>query len=349
MVSAEVIKALAYPTSLFPPPEMLTMKPFTLCGALLDQQPAYDISRDPKARSLQSFIDAEPNEKPVLISLRCGMVKLARSTPFTSHASADNTIFGLSRCYWLHNDPCFWPSSVDVRQTQSERQGLMLVQLAIGALAVSGRRGILVRGTAGLSSSHLDPSSKDIDLLIYARAGVYELDGPIPYSWLLPRCSVLVHSGGGHITAAALHAGLPQVILPPSWSCIILPESGQQWFWAVKAADVGVGFETPISPEEVTIEQLAGMIVSVSTDDAVMRAKKAAVEAAKENGVERLMRLIEREAARGGAFWDEIRSEAARAERRRTFRGQLIMAGFLAGVGAMTFLIVRRLAKSHHA
>ncbi|CAK9151195.1 unnamed protein product [Ilex paraguariensis] len=37
--------------------------------------------------------------------------------------------------------------------------------------------------------------------------------GTIPYNWLFPRCVAAIHHGGSGSTAAALHAGIPQVCL----------------------------------------------------------------------------------------------------------------------------------------
>ena len=51
----------------------------------------------------------------------------------------------------------------------------------------------------------------DADLVEYARTHVVEVEGPVPHTWLFPRCSVIVHHGGAGTTATALYAGVPQV------------------------------------------------------------------------------------------------------------------------------------------
>lgn len=55
--------------------------------------------------------------------------------------------------------------------------------------------------------------------------------GSMPYSWLFPKCSVVIHHGGSGTTAAALRAGVPQIICP-----FIL----DQFYWAERMNWIGV-------------------------------------------------------------------------------------------------------------
>eukprot|EP00252_Welwitschia_mirabilis_P022068 TRINITY_DN5853_c0_g1_i2.p1 TRINITY_DN5853_c0_g1~~TRINITY_DN5853_c0_g1_i2.p1 ORF type:complete len:201 (+),score=36.71 TRINITY_DN5853_c0_g1_i2:1205-1807(+) len=55
--------------------------------------------------------------------------------------------------------------------------------------------------------------------------------GSIPYSWLFPKCSIVIHHGGSGTTAAALTAGVPQIICP-----FIL----DQFYWAERMSWIGV-------------------------------------------------------------------------------------------------------------
>ena len=48
------------------------------------------------------------------------------------------------------------------------------------------------------------------------------LGRPVPHAWLLPRCAAILHAGGAGTVAAALLAGVPQVVCPlhfdqPAW------------------------------------------------------------------------------------------------------------------------------------
>lgn len=65
--------------------------------------------------------------------------------------------------------------------------------------------------------------------------------GSVPYKWLFPKCAAAVHHGGSGSTAAALHAGIPQVLCP-----FIL----DQFYWADRMFWLGV------SPEPLKRNQL---------------------------------------------------------------------------------------------
>lgn len=60
--------------------------------------------------------------------------------------------------------------------------------------------------------------------------------GSLPHATLFPRLSAIIHHGGAGTTAAALHAGLPQ---------IIIPHIADQWFMAGEIARLGCGIELP--------------------------------------------------------------------------------------------------------
>lgn len=95
----------------------------------------------------------------------------------------------------------------------------LTLQVAQG-LRSSGRRAIMVAGWAGIG----DGLTGD-DLLVIDEA---------PYDWLMPRTSVAVHHGGVGTCAAALTAGIPQVVHP---------FFGDQPFWARRLTDLGVAPE----------------------------------------------------------------------------------------------------------
>ncbi|KAH0468121.1 hypothetical protein IEQ34_003154 [Dendrobium chrysotoxum] len=58
--------------------------------------------------------------------------------------------------------------------------------------------------------------------------------GTAPYIWLFPMCAAVVHHGGSGTTAAALHAGVPQILCP-----FIL----DQFYWAERLCWLGVAPE----------------------------------------------------------------------------------------------------------
>ncbi len=69
----------------------------------------------------------------------------------------------------------------------------------------------------------------------------------IPHSLLFPRVSAVCHHGGAGTTAAGFRAGVPS---------IIVPFSNDQFAWAHRAYDIGVGCK-PISKKKLTADKLA--------------------------------------------------------------------------------------------
>lgn len=65
----------------------------------------------------------------------------------------------------------------------------------------NGQRMLLSSGWAGIGGGHLPPSVKVVR-------------GPMPHAKLFPRVAAVVHHGGAGTTAAALRAGVPQIIVP---------------------------------------------------------------------------------------------------------------------------------------
>lgn len=146
-----------------------------------------------------------------------------------------------------------------------------LAQVVLTALARTGRRGILITGWGGLKAAELPAN------VICARE--------LPYDWLLPRASVLVHHGGAGTTAIALRSGIAQVITPFGWD---------QAFWGRRCAQLGVSAE-PIAIKEITPERLAAAVDQVA-DDAKLRARAAglAQAIASERGIENAVAALNR-------------------------------------------------------
>mmetsp|Transcript_73254 Transcript_73254/g.226229 ORF Transcript_73254/g.226229 Transcript_73254/m.226229 type:complete len:185 (-) Transcript_73254:8-562(-) len=106
----------------------------------------------------------------------------------------------------------------------------------------------------------------------------------VPHSWLLPRCSCILHHGGAGTTQTALRCGCP---------CVITPVWIDQFWWAktVSRLQVGVGFQQ-------TLEDLAGQPGRIAS--AVLRAEQMAsgaealgVQLRAEDGVGEAVRALE--------------------------------------------------------
>ena len=96
----------------------------------------------------------------------------------------------------------------------------------------------------------------------------------IPHSWLFERVSLVCHHGGAGTTAAGFKAGIPS---------IIIPFSNDQFAWAHRAYDLGVGAK-PIYRKNLTSDKLASAIQFVLKDDVIKNAKTLGKNIATENG-----------------------------------------------------------------
>lgn len=98
---------------------------------------------------------------------------------------------------------------------------------------MAGLRAILANGWGGIG--------KDINV----SKCVYQISS-VPHEWLFPRMSAVCHHGGAGTTAVGLVCGKPT---------LIVPFFGDQFWWAQRIQDLGVGIS--ISSKSLTTEKLA--------------------------------------------------------------------------------------------
>lgn len=141
--------------------------------------------------------------------------------------------------------------------------------LAVEALAIAGRRGVIIRGQYGFRGGGLPPS-------------VFALD-TISHDWLFPRCAAIVHHAAAGTAAAALHAGVPAVPVP---------HMADQTRWARRLHALGVA-APPIPRRRLTAERL-GEAIATATGDPALSARAAALgeRLRAEPGVARAVRLL---------------------------------------------------------
>ena len=140
------------------------------------------------------------------------------------------------------------------------------------AIRSLGRRCLVSAGSAGFFSGNAPP------------AGCYVVH-EAPHAQLFPRVAVVVHHGGSGTTAAALRAGVPQVVLP-----VML----DQFHHAHHLARAGLA---PVAPSmaKVDAEALCRAIEAALTSPGEQRRAIAAKLAARDAGgaiVERLERMV---------------------------------------------------------
>jgi sterol 3beta-glucosyltransferase len=113
----------------------------------------------------------------------------------------------------------------------------------------------------------------------------------VPFDWLFPRVSAVVHHGGTRVTTLGLKHGRPTVICP-----VI----GDQEYWARRLHTLGAA-PPPFAPRyrDLTAESLARALRQAVEDPSLRRrAEELGRGVAREDGVTRAVEAIE-EVARG--------------------------------------------------
>lgn len=132
-----------------------------------------------------------------------------------------------------------------------------IVRIIIDALKKCGKRGII----SGMGKVDNLPNN------------ITSVDG-IPHTWLFEKVSVVCHHGGAGTTAAGFRAGVPSVIIP---------FSNDQFAWAHRAFDLGVGAK-PIYKKDLTADKLAEGINYILNKDIIERAEMLSKNIALEDG-----------------------------------------------------------------
>jgi vancomycin aglycone glucosyltransferase len=125
------------------------------------------------------------------------------------------------------------------------------VRRLIGAVRAADHRIIVSRGWT------------DLDLIDDAPDCIAV--GDVSYGVLFPRVAAVVHHGGAGTTAAAARAGVPQIITP------IFTD---QFYWARRIVDLGVGSTTPHTA--MTARSLSSALREVLDQAVVIRARTLA-------------------------------------------------------------------------
>lgn len=118
-------------------------------------------------------------------------------------------------------------------------------RIMLDALARTGRRGLVHSGWTGLAAADLPETVAIVD--------------EVPHEWLFPRVAAVVHHGGAGTTAAAVRAGVPQ---------LVVPHVADQPYWGRRVAQLGIGPE-PIKRHNLDVDNLTAGIRRMTTDPSV--------------------------------------------------------------------------------
>jgi UDP:flavonoid glycosyltransferase YjiC (YdhE family) len=143
-----------------------------------------------------------------------------------------------------------------------------LTDIAVEALARSGRRGVLVGGDPPREA----PAEKLFHL------------AHVPHGWLFPRTRAVVHHGGAGTTAQGLRTGVPNVVVP---------FTTDQPFWGRRVRALGAG-PKPIPRSRLTAARLAAAIATATQDEGMRETAEAIGRRIRaEDGVSRAVEIIE--------------------------------------------------------
>jgi sterol 3beta-glucosyltransferase len=152
------------------------------------------------------------------------------------------------------------------------------LRLVLKALKLSGQRGVLLSGWAGLGTGRPLPES------------VFRAES-LPHSWLFPRMAAVVHHGGAGTTGAALRSGVPS---------ILIPLAADQPSWARQVHALGAG-PAPLPFQTLTAERLAETIREAVTNPAMrQRAAELGRQIQAEDGLGQTIELFSRYVDRWG-------------------------------------------------
>lgn len=110
---------------------------------------------------------------------------------------------------------------------------------------------------------------------------ILAIDGA-PHTWLFPKCAAVCHHGGAGTSAAGFAAGVPS---------IIIPFSNDQFAWAHRSFDIGVGVK-PIYKKDLTVQSLSSAIEYALSESVIARSKQLGDSIAKENGAKHCASVV---------------------------------------------------------
>jgi UDP:flavonoid glycosyltransferase YjiC (YdhE family) len=224
-----------------------------------------------------------PVGKEGFTSLRLNLVPVSPAVyPRNPHWEPHHRMVG----YWFAGEPEGWQPPQDLVAFLEAGEPPVLVSLGamsvgngdagevaglfVAALEQADVRAIVQGWDTAMAASRLPPTIHAV--------------GSLPHSWLLPRCSAIVHHGGFGTTAAGLRAGLP---------ALVIPHMADQFYWAKIVHDLGAG-PAPLRRAKLSEAALARSVQELAANrDLARRASSLGEQIGAEDGVGNAVRELE--------------------------------------------------------
>lgn len=188
--------------------------------------------------------------------------------------------------YWFAQKPDNWRPNADLlsflengeppvlislgAMSLGKEDALASAKLFVDAIQQAGIRAIIQGWETGIKQLTLP-------------ATIYAV-GSLPHSWLLPRCTGIVHHGGYGTTSAGLQAGIP---------ALLIPHVSDQFYWGQQINKLGTG-PKPIPRKKIDKDGLAASLNELIRDKNLhARAAALGKQISTENGIGNAIRLIE--------------------------------------------------------
>ncbi len=240
-----------FPSTIWPcrVPRILNRPSYRAAGRLAGTWCRRDIDRwrrdvldlPPRRGRHDSLVGADGAPVTVLHAFSKHVVPRAADWPATAHVTG----------YWLLPAPPGW--SPPGRLAAFLAAGGPVIYVGFGSMPSldAARLAASIMTAAGDRDVRVVVASLDPALRRLLPASRFLVIRNAPHDWLFPQLDAIVHHGGAGTTAAALHAGKPQVI----W-----PFGVDQPFWARRMASLGV------APAAQPVHELTGPALTAALE-----------------------------------------------------------------------------------
>jgi len=221
---------------------------------------------------------------PLRLQVQSGMPVINSYSECLFHKPKDWTANNHITGSWFVNDNKSWKPTVElVNFIENGKPPIFIgfgsmkdiasfkktIEIILSALKTTNQRAIIGLGWNNLNADIVIPEN------------IFLLDN-VPFTWLFPKMSLVIHHGGAGTTAIGLASGKPT---------IIIPFFADQPAWGKRVYELKVGAK-PIPKKKLTSQKLINAIEFALQPEIVANAKKLGEIMNKEKGVENAVNII---------------------------------------------------------